>query len=62
MRSPDPALQQRRRDEIPASVARCFVDKGFHQASVVEIAAGVGVSMGLMYRYFKNKDDIVIWS
>jgi len=60
MRTADPVLQQRRRDEILASAERCFVEKGFHQASVAEIAAGAGLSMGLMYRYFKNKDEIVL--
>ena len=60
MRTADPQLQQRRRDEILASAERCFVEKGFHQASVAEIAAGAGLSMGLMYRYFKSKDEIVL--
>ena len=60
MRTADPLLQQRRRDEILASAERCFVQKGFHQTSVAEIAAGAGLSMGLMYRYFKSKDEIVL--
>ena len=60
MRTADPALHQRRRDEILASAERCFVEKGFHQASVAEIAAGAGLSMGLMYRYFKSKEEIVL--
>ena len=50
MRTADLQLQQRRRDEILASAERCFVEKGFHQASVAEIAAGANLSMGLMYR------------
>jgi AcrR family transcriptional regulator len=36
-----------------------FVDKGFHQTSMADLAKGAGVSMGLLYRYFSSKDDIV---
>jgi TetR/AcrR family transcriptional regulator, repressor for uid operon len=59
MRTTDPALHERRRDEILSAAGQCFVEKGFHQASMADIARAAGLSMGLLYRYFKNKAAIV---
>ena len=60
MRIADPALQERRRNQILTAAETCFIEKGFHQTSVAEIAKASGVSMGLMYRYFKGKDEIIL--
>jgi TetR/AcrR family transcriptional regulator, repressor for uid operon len=59
MRITDPALHERRRNEILSAAEQCFVEKGFHQASMADIARAAGLSMGLLYRYFKNKAAIV---
>lgn len=37
-----------------------FIEKGFHQATTADLAKEAGVSMGLLYRYFKNKEDLVL--
>lgn len=37
-----------------------FAARGFHAASVPEIAAAAGVSVGLMYRYFKGKSELAV--
>ena len=34
--------------------------RGFHQASIREIARAAGVGDGTIYLYFKNKDDLLI--
>ena len=60
MRTADPALQERRRAEILEAAGRVFVEKGFHQATTADLARAAGVSMGLLYRYFKSKDDLVL--
>lgn len=60
MRKADPELQQRRRQQILDAAERCFRAKGFHQASMQDIAREAEVSMGLLYRYFENKDAIVV--
>jgi AcrR family transcriptional regulator len=44
---------------IVAAAEQCFVDKGFHAASIADIAAAAGMSQGLLYRYFRNKSAIV---
>lgn len=59
MRKTDPELHARRRREILAAAEDCFVKSGFHGASMADIAAAAGVSMGLLYRYFANKEAII---
>ena len=34
----------------------CFAKRGFHQASMHDISAEAGISVGLIYRYFQNKE------
>lgn len=59
MRTANPDLQARRREEILAGAERCFLKRGFHQTSMQNIAAESGLSMGLLYRYFANKEAII---
>lgn len=59
MRKANPELQQQRREQILGGAERCFRAKGFHQSSMQDIAREAGVSMGLLYRYFENKEAIV---
>jgi TetR/AcrR family fatty acid metabolism transcriptional regulator len=37
-----------------------FADRGFHQATISQIAKAAGVADGTIYLYFKNKDDILV--
>lgn len=60
MRTADPRLREQRRAQILRAAVGCFVARGFHQASMAEIAAASGLSMGLLYRYFRSKDEIVL--
>ena len=53
----DPA-DQRRRQILEAAVA-CFAQTGFHQTSMHDISAEAGISVGLIYRYFKNKEEVI---
>lgn len=48
------------RERILAAARECFIDKGFHGASMASIADTAGMSPGLMYRYFASKNDIVL--
>ncbi len=45
--------------KILAAAERCMRDKGFYQTSVQNVAADAGVSVGLIYKYFKNKEAII---
>jgi TetR/AcrR family transcriptional regulator, repressor for uid operon len=59
MRKADPELQKRRRDEVLNAAIECFTKHGFHQTSMQNIADASGLSMGLLYRYFANKEAII---
>lgn len=37
----------------------CFAKRGFHQTSMHDISAEAGVSVGLIYRYFQNKEAVI---
>jgi len=48
-----------RRTQILDAAMVCFAKRGFHQASVHDISAEAGISVGLIYRYFENKEDVI---
>ena len=48
------------RDRILCAALRCFVHHGFHAASMASIAETAQMSAGLIYRYFENKNAIVL--
>lgn len=50
---------QLRRDQIIAAARSCVVRHGFHGATMAEIAAAAGMSVGQIYRYFCSKEAIV---
>lgn len=49
----------RQRARILDAAERCFIQHGFHAASMADIAATAGMSAGLIYRYFNGKNRIV---
>jgi AcrR family transcriptional regulator len=48
-----------RRTQILDAAMVCFAKRGFHQASMHDISAEAGISVGLIYRYFENKEDVI---
>src|SRR6187200_949866 len=48
-----------RRCQILDAALVCFAKRGFHQASMHDISAEAGISVGLIYRYFENKDAVI---
>lgn len=52
-------LVSRRREEILIAALECFGEKGFVATRMKDIAAHVEMSVGNLYNYFRNKDDIV---
>ena len=51
-------IDQRRR-QIAEGAIEIFVAKGFHKATVREIAEAAGMTMGSMYNYVRSKEDII---
>jgi AcrR family transcriptional regulator len=54
---PEPTLD--RRAQILEAAMVCFAQHGFHQASMHDISAEAGISVGLIYRYFANKEAVI---
>ena len=54
------ARTQAQRERILAAAHTCFVKYGFHAASMATIAEKAGMSPGLIYRYFENKNAIIL--
>jgi len=48
----------RRRDLLDAA-ARVFARKGFHASRVGDIAEEAGVAHGLLYHYFRSKEEVL---
>ncbi|WP_189487581.1 TetR/AcrR family transcriptional regulator [Asticcacaulis endophyticus] len=62
--SPKPATKPRqnreaRQQHILDATARCVRQSGFHGASMASIAQEAGMSVGVIYRYFANKEAII---
>lgn len=53
--------QARRRHEIFHQVVSVFMEKGFHETSMHEIAQAAGLGKSTLYDYFKTKDEILIY-
>jgi len=48
-----------RRQELLDAAVRVFARKGFHAARVGDIAEEAGVAHGLLYHYFRSKDEVL---
>lgn len=48
-----------RRDQILATAAELFAERGFHGVSVAELGAACGVSGPALYRHFPSKDAML---
>ena len=57
----EPRYQRRKEDrpqEITAAAFAAFAEKGYAATRVEEVARRAGVSKGLMYLYFKTKEEL----
>lgn len=59
--SAPPRYQRRKEDrpaEITAAAFETFAEKGYANAKVADVARRAGVSKGLLYLYFKTKEEL----
>lgn len=56
-RAPKPKGEKR--DRILEAAIVVFARKGFHKARISDISAEAEIAYGLVYHYFKNKDEIL---
>ncbi|MBU3130469.1 TetR/AcrR family transcriptional regulator [Clostridium tagluense] len=52
--------QDKRRKEIIEAVLNLFGTKGFSRTNMEDISKELGMSKGMIYQYFKSKDDLLI--
>ncbi len=59
----DPVQEQliaARRNQILDAATTVFAAKGFHRATIRDVAHEAGVADGTIYNYFKDKTDLII--
>ena len=54
------ARAESQRERILEAAQKCFVEHGFHGASMATIADTADMSAGLLYRYFDSKNAIML--
>lgn len=55
----DPRLVEERRGQIVRAAVKLFSEEGYYTTTIQQIAREAGVSTGLIYQYFKDKDDVL---
>ncbi|MBK7136470.1 MAG: TetR/AcrR family transcriptional regulator [Rhodocyclales bacterium] len=55
----DPRLVEERRGQIVRAAVKLFSEEGYYTTTIQQIARAAGVSTGLIYQYFGDKDDIL---
>ncbi len=61
--SPDgsgsPRIRRDKREAILEAAIKVFARSGYHRARISDIAREAGIAYGLVYHYFKNKEEIL---
>jgi TetR/AcrR family transcriptional repressor of bet genes len=57
--TPKIGMEDIRRQQVIKGAKRCIVKTGIHNFSMRDIANEAGVSTGIIYHYFSNKDDVL---
>ena len=52
-------LVERRRRQLISAATKIFIEKGYHQTSIRDIAKATSFSMGNLYDYIRTKEDIL---
>ena len=54
------AAQEQTRERVVAAAAKVFARRGYHRATVDEIAAEAGFTIGALYSNFAGKEDLFL--
>jgi len=56
----DPRLVGERRRQIVTAAVKLFSENGYYTTTIQQIAREAGISTGLVYQYFRDKDDLLL--
>lgn len=56
----DPRLVEARRGQVVRAAVKLFAAQGYYTTTIQQIAREAGVSTGLVYQYFRDKDDVLL--
>jgi AcrR family transcriptional regulator len=54
--------EQQVRDRIIHAAVGVFADKGYHRATIADVVARSGLSVGAIYTHFRNKEELFLHS
>jgi AcrR family transcriptional regulator len=57
-----PAQEQQVRDRIIRAAVEVFSEKGYHQATIADVVARSGLSVGAIYTHFTGKEELFLHS
>lgn len=52
-------INQQKRNDILEAALELFAEHGFHDAPMAQLAKKSNIAIGTIYRYFKNKDELI---
>ena len=55
----DPELVQRRRQQLTEAAIELFSERGYHTTTIRDVAERASVSIGLIYQYVEDKEDLL---
>lgn len=53
------SLSEKRREQIEVASIALFAERGYFQTTVEDISNQIGVGKGLIYRYYRDKNDVL---
>src|SRR5712671_7778262 len=62
-KTPDPIQElvtAARRNQILDAATTVFAEKGFHRATIKDIARAAGIADGTIYTYFSSKTEVLL--
>lgn len=51
---------EKRKQEVFGHIGRIIAEQGFSQVSTSTVAAAIGISQPALYRYFANRDEMIV--
>ncbi|MCY8819124.1 TetR/AcrR family transcriptional regulator, partial [Bacillus atrophaeus] len=52
-------IRQLAKENIRSAAMRLFIKQGYHATSISDVAKEAGISKGLLYNYYKGKEELL---